>query len=127
MVRTMSQDNLMERTMRFGLRVRRLARALPRNDYGRAIGGELERTVGSIGAHYRAACRARSTHERIEQLWTAEEDADDSAYWMEVVSGARLMRRERLVPLLQEAHEIAAIMAAARESASRRRKRKART
>ena len=68
--------------------------------------------------------RARTLDERIEQLSTAQEDADDTAYWMEVISGAHLMRRDLLTPLLEEATDLSATIAESRESARRRRARR---
>lgn len=109
----MSDDRLWEKTRRFRQRVAQLLRTLPRNDNGRAIRQELSRSLSSLGSHYRAAREASSLDERAAQLWTAQEDADDTAYWMEVISGARLMCRDQLVPLLDEASDISATLAAA--------------
>jgi len=109
----MSDDRLWEKTRRFRQRVARLLRVLPRNDNGRAIGQELARSLSDLGVHYRAALSAHSLDERLEQLSTAQEDADDTAYWMEVISGARLLRRDLLAPLLQDAADISATLAVA--------------
>ncbi len=109
----MSDERLWEKTRRFRQRVARLLRVLPRNDNGRAIGQELARSLADLGAHYRAALSANSAAERLAQFATAQEDADDTAYWMEVISGARLIRRDQLAPLLQDAADISATFATA--------------
>jgi len=109
----MSDDRLWEKTRRFRQQVARLLRTLPRNDNGRAISQELSRSLSSLGSHSRAARQARSLDECAAQLWIAQEDTDDTAYWMEVISGAHLMRRDQLVPLLNEASDISATLAAA--------------
>jgi four helix bundle protein len=120
----MSDDRLWEKASRFRSNVARLLRVLPRSDNGRAIGQELERSLSALGSHSRAARRARTLDERIEQLCTAQDDADDTAYWMEVISGARLMQRDLLTPLLEEATDLSATIAESRESARRRRDRR---
>ena len=95
--------------------------ALPKNIEGRAIGSQLVRSGTSVGANYRAACRGRSKAEFISKLGTVEEEADESAFWMELVIDGGLMGKEQVDPLRQEASELTAIMAASRISASGRR------
>jgi four helix bundle protein len=111
---------LKERTKQFALRVLKLAAALPRTMEGRGIGGQLVRSGTSVGANYRAACRGRSKAEFISKLGTVEEEADESAYWMELIIDACLLESKRVAALQQEATELTAIMAASRISASKR-------
>ena len=70
-----------------------------------------------MGANYRAACRGRSHAEFTAKLSIALEEADESAYWLEVLSASNLMKAERLDPLHQEAEELVAILAASRKTA----------
>ena len=114
----MNEIELKERTKRFALRVIRLVSALPRSIEGRAIGYQLIRSGTSVGANYRAACRGRSKPEFIAKLGTVEEEADESAYWMELIIESQLMKKSRVERLLQEANELVAIMVASRRSAS---------
>jgi four helix bundle protein len=86
----MNADDLKKRTKQFALRVLKLVAALPQTVAGRAIGGQLARAGTSVGANYRAACRGRSRAEFIAKLGTVEEEADESAYWMEVIEGELL-------------------------------------
>ena len=55
------KNNLKDRTKQFALRVIRLCEALPKGETAKVIGGQLLRCGTSVGANYRAACRARST------------------------------------------------------------------
>ena len=112
----MTEDELKQRTKRFALRVIRLVRALPKTSEGRAIGNQLMRAGTSVGANYRAACRARSRADFASKLAIVEEEADESAYWMELVVEADLMKKELVGPLLSEANELVAIMSASRQS-----------
>ncbi len=74
-----------------------------------------------MGANYRAACRGRSKAEFIAKLGIVEEEADESAFWMELIMEDGLMKRELVEVLYKEALELTAIMAASRISASRNR------
>jgi four helix bundle protein len=117
----MDEDELKRRTKRFALQVMALVGSLPITTVGRAIGGQLVRSGTSVGANYRAACRGRSKAEFSAKLGTVEEEADESGYWMELIIEGKLMKEERVLPLLREANEIAAIMAASRKTMARRR------
>ena len=117
----MDEDELKKRTKEFAIRVMRLVKSLPRTLEGRAIGNQLIRAGTSVGANYRAVCRARSRAEFVAKLGIVEEEADESAFWIEVIIEGRLMPEKRVRPLLREANEIVAIMAASRKSAKRSR------
>ena len=118
----MKADDLKQRTFRFALRIIRLVQALPDNTIGRAIGNQLIRSGTSIGANYRSACKARSKAEFIARLGIAEEEADESIYWVELLIESKLMPAKRIHTLHQEATELVAILAASRKTASRNRK-----
>jgi len=114
------ESELKRRTKVFGLRVFKLVDALPKNLQGRAIGSQLVRSGTSVGANYRAACRARSRAEFISRLGVVEEEADESAYWMEMIVEAELLKPTLVKPLLAEANELVAIITASRISAARK-------
>lgn len=116
----MDETELKQRTKGFALRVMVLAESLPKTLAGRVIGNQLVRSGTSVGANYRAACRGRSKAEFVAKLGTVEEEADEAGYWMELIIEGKLMDRKRVEPLLQEANELVAIMAASRKSASSR-------
>ena len=78
------------------------------------------RSGTSVGANYRAACRGRSKTEFIARLGVVEEEADESAFWMEMIIESGMMEKKLVEPLLQEANELVAIMTASRKSASER-------
>ena len=109
------------RTKKFGLRVIKLVESLPKNITGRAIGGQLVRSGTSVGANYRAACRSRSKAEFIARLGVVEEEADESAFWMEMIVESGLMAAKLVESLLAEANEIVAMMTSSRISAAKTR------
>jgi len=114
----MTPDDLKQRTKQFSLRVLKLVAALPKNLAGKTIGGQLVRAGTSVGANYRAVCRARSKVEFIAKIGIVEEEADESAFWMELIIEGDLMKAELVQALLDEATELAKIMASSRKSAS---------
>jgi len=72
----------------------------------------------SVASNYRAACKARSRREFIAKLGIAEEEADETQFWLEMIMESGLVPASRLDPLLQEAREITTILAASRKSAA---------
>ena len=115
----MNEDDLKKRTKQFALRILKLVAALPRTIAGRTIGGQLARSGTSVAANYRAACRARSKAEFISRLGVVEEEADESALWLELIMEDELMKKGLVEPLWIEADEIVAIMTSSRKSAGR--------
>jgi four helix bundle protein len=113
----MTPDDLKKRTKQFGLRVIRLVESLPKTKTANVIGKQLLSCATSVGANYRAACRARSKKDFISKIGIAEEEADESAYWLEVLIEAGIVRPKQVSELLAEANELTAIMASSRKTA----------
>jgi four helix bundle protein len=120
--RVLRTADLKARTKQFALRVRKLVDALPRTIQGRAVANQIIRSATSVAANYRAACRARSRAEFIAKLGVVEEEADETAFWLELIIDSALLTEARIDPLLTEAGELVAIMAASRKSALGNRK-----
>ena len=114
--------DLKARTKQFALRVMKMVDALPRTIQGRTIAKQITRSATSVAANYRAACRARSRAEFIAKIGVVEEEADESCFWLELIIDSGLLTDERIRPLLSEASELVAIMAASRKSAIDNRK-----
>ena len=119
-IEQMNENELKTRMKAFALRILRLVRELPRTPEGRAIANQLVRSGMSVGANYRSACRARSKAEFVSRLGIVEEEADECAYWLELLTEGGIMEARLLEPLMQEANEIVAIVAASRISAAGR-------
>ena len=113
----MTPELLKARTTEFAVRVIGLVEVLPRRKAALHIGGQLLRAGTAVGANYRAACRGRSHAEFTAKLSIALEEADESAYWLEVLSASHLMKADMLRPLHQEAEQLVAILAASRKTA----------
>lgn len=120
--RLMTTGELKARTKGFALRVIRLVDALPGTVKGRTIANQIIRSATSVAANYRAACRARSWAEFIAKIGVVEEEADETAFWLELIVEANIRSEKQIAALLKEAYELVAIMAASRKSAIANRK-----
>ena len=113
----MVKDDLRARTKQFALQVIRLVESLPKGRTSEVIGRQLLRSGTSVGANYRAACRAKSTADFISKMGIVEEEADESLYWMEMLIEAGLVPENRLADLVKEANELVAILTASVKTA----------
>ena len=109
----MTKQELQARTKQFALRVVRLIQALPNDKVGDVLRRQLLRSGTSVGANYRAACRAKSPADFLNKLKIVEEEADESLYWLELISDAGLVPPPRLTDLEKEADALVAIFVAA--------------
>jgi four helix bundle protein len=75
------------------------------------------RAATSIGANYRAACRARSRRDFVAKLGVVEEEADESLYWLELLADIGAAPSGDLAHLLSEASQLVAIFVSARKTA----------
>jgi len=114
-------EELKKRTKQFALKKMKFLATLPKSIEGRVIGNQLIRSGTSVGAKYRAACKGRSKAEFIAKLGIVEEEADENADGMKLIIERNLLQKSVVKPLLKEAIEIVAIMAASRKSAARKR------
>jgi len=108
----MDENLFKQRTKQLALRVIKAVEVLPKNRTADVLSRQLIRSGTSIGANYRAACRGKSTVDVIAKLRIVEEEADESAYWMELLIESGLLAKARLSELLQETNEIVAMTVA---------------
>ncbi len=97
----------------------KVAASLANDFVGRRLGDQLLRSGTSVAANYRAACRARSKADFVNKLGIVEEEADESALWMELLVEGGLVPKRQLEKLHHEAEELTAIMVASRKTAAR--------
>jgi four helix bundle protein len=102
------------------LRILKLATALPTTIEGKTIRGQLVRAGTSVGANYRAACRGRSRAEFAAKIGVVEEEADESAFWLELIIEGAFLTETRVKPLLDEANALTKIMASSRMTVLRK-------
>jgi len=111
--------NLMKtRTKTYVLDAIKFYQSMPKTEEGRIIGRQLLRSSSSVGANYRAACRSRSKAEFHAKLSITVEEADESAFWLEILIESDIANNANADKLLKEANEILAILAKARKTVS---------
>ena len=93
-------------------RIIRLADKLPDSRAANAIARQMVRSGMSVGANYRAACRAKSRANFISKLGIVEEECDETLYWMELLIESDKMKIEAVNDLMDEAAQILAIVVA---------------
>ena len=108
-VLNMNKDDMKRKTMQFGLNIITLVEGLPRGRTADAIGNQLLRSGTSVGANYRAACRARSKADFISKMGLVKEEADESIYWMELLVESEKVDIKSVESLMNGGNEILAI------------------
>ena len=112
-------DALRKRTRDFAIRIVKLSQALPKTDTARILGRQVLRSGTSVGANYRAVCRARSRAEFVSRMAVVVEEADETVFWLELLVDTGIVPPERLGGLIQEATELLALCAASHRTAKR--------
>ena len=112
-----SPDDLRRRTKDFALRIIKLFRALPKTEEARVLGRQILRSGTSVAANYRSACRGRSRADFISRIGITLEEADETAFWLELLIDAGIVKKVRLEKLLVESNELVRIFQATRTTA----------
>ena len=112
-----NSDILKERTKRFALQVIRLCRTMPRSSDSIVITRQLLRSATSVGANYRAVCRARSTADFVSKLGVVLEEADETLFWLELLVDSGVAKADAAALLLREANELVSIFVASLRTA----------
>ncbi|HEY6306774.1 MAG TPA: four helix bundle protein [Candidatus Angelobacter sp.] len=110
-------QELRTRTKSFALRIIRMSQALPRSREANVIVQQILRSATGMAADYRAAGRSRSKAEFIAKIGVVVEEADEPAFWLEMLGESGIVRPAKLQNLLAEAIELVAIFTASRKTA----------
>jgi len=106
------QDLIKKRTKQIGLEVIKLVDELPQKTSAWEISKQIMRCSTSIGANYRASCRAKSSPDFINKLKIVEEETDVTLYWLEIIEDSGLASHLRVSPIIAETNEILSIIVA---------------
>ena len=111
-----------KRTNQFGLRVMKMCRTLPRDDEEeKIIRRQVVRSATSVGANYRAVCRAQSDASFISKMNTVVEEADETVFWFELLVEGGIVSAGKMKLLLDEGNQLLAMFAASLHTARRNR------
>jgi four helix bundle protein len=108
-----TKEEMKGRTKNYALRVIKAVQALPSDRVANVLGSQLLRAGTSVGANYRAVCRAKSTADFLNKLKIVEEECDESLFWMELLIESGTLTQRKLGELMKEGDEILAIIVAA--------------
>jgi len=114
-------DALKSRTQKFATRIVRVFQSLPHTPDAQALGKQLLRCGTSVAANYRATCRARSKADFISKMGVVVEEADETVFWIELMTETGVLKTERMHDLLSEANELAIFSASLFTARKRRR------
>ena len=117
----MNSEMLKTRTKKFAVEIAKLCEDLSQRLSILTYSKQLIRCSSSVGANYRAACRAKSLPDFINKLKIVEEEADESIYFMELIEELDSARKASLSPLKKEANELLSIVVASINTAKNRR------
>jgi four helix bundle protein len=115
----MRNQNLKDRTKKFALDVIKLVEALPSDRTSDVLGRQLLRSGTSVGANYRAACRAKSPADFVSKMGIVEEEADESTFWMEILVDSGKLPALKAQSLMQEGNELVGIAVSSINTARR--------
>src|SRR5213079_874160 len=93
------QVDLKDRTRAFALAVVQLVEEMPHGRTADVIARQLLRAGTSVGANYRAACRARSRREFIAKLGIVEEETDEAQFWLDLLIARGATDTDRAVAM----------------------------
>jgi four helix bundle protein len=113
----MTTDELKNRTKLFAVEVVKFARALPDEFATVHMAKQLVRSGTSVGANYRASCRAKSGADFVSKMTTVEEEADESLYWLELLVETDTVPRKKVAALMDEAEQLLRIVVASIKTA----------
>ena len=108
----MNQIEFKRRTKQLGLAVIRMTEKFPETRLAWVVKDQILRWALSVGANYRAVCRAKSDKDFINKMRIVEEEADETAYWLEIIEESDLLKSDDLRELKREVNELMAMVVA---------------
>ncbi len=108
----MDEKTFKARTKKLAVAIIKQVDKLPRSLAADVISRQVIRSGTSIGANYRAACRAKSTADMINKMKIVEEESDETQYWLEILVEAGLVSKEQILDIHKETGEILAMTVA---------------
>jgi four helix bundle protein len=116
----MNAEMMKSRTQRFAIDIAKFCECLPSRMSMLTYSKQLIRSSSSVGANYRAACRAKSLADFINKLKIVEEEADESIYFLELIDQLDSSYKKELTPLIREGNELLSIIVASINTSKKR-------
>lgn len=115
----MDRLDMNKRTMKMALEVIKLTKLFPLCQESKVVTYQIIKSSTSTAANYRSAGRGKSLKDFIAKLGIAEEECDETIFWLEMISEAKLVSQEVTLPVKQEASEILAIIVSSIKTAKK--------
>lgn len=112
-------EQFRKRTKKLAIDTIKFSQSLPRIEEAIIMKRQLLRSVTSVGANYRAACRARSAAEFHAKLSIVIEEADETLFWLELLEESETTTKASVAGLMKETTEIVSVLAKARKNTIR--------
>ncbi len=116
----LTSEELRQRTKAFALRIIKLSESMPKSQAGYVIAKQVLRSGTSVGANYRAVCRARSRADFVSKLGIVVEEIDETLFWLELIVDAGFLPSSRMEAIINEANQLTSIFVAARKTSRTR-------
>jgi len=110
------KEQIQLRTRNLAIGIIHLCNKLPKTDSNQIIARQLIRASCSVGANYRAVCRAKSSADFINKLNIVEEEADESIFWLELLEELDNKQSKSILAYRNEMNEILSIVVAAKKT-----------
>ena len=101
-----------DKSKAFALQIIRLCARLSDDKQGYLLSKQLLRSGTSIGANVRERLNAQSRADFINKLQIALKEADETAYWLELLVESETINQAQFAPLYRDLKEIIAIITA---------------
>ena len=105
----MTTNELKLRTKKFSLEIIDLVEKMPNSIASRTISNQIIRSGTSVGANYRAVCRARSDKEFVSKMNIVLEEADETVFWLEIINEKKWLSDLEIQNVLDEGNQLTAI------------------
>jgi len=106
-------ESMKRRTKMIGVNIIILLNSLPKQSVNFRLVDQIIGSATSIGANYRAACRAKSNADFINKLKIVEEETDETMYWLEVLNESGIIPEEKTRVLYNELNEVLSVIVTA--------------
>lgn len=105
----MTSEQLKTRTRQYSLSIINLVEKLPVTVSSKVVAYQIAKSGTSIGANYRAVCRARSDREFIAKMEIVLEEADETLFWLEIIAEKQWIEKSVIDKIWKEGNELTAI------------------
>lgn len=112
-------DIFRERTKKLALEIVREMAKVKFSDEVSVIRKQIICSATFVAANYRAVCRARSERERYAKMCIVVEEADETAFWFELIEELEIIPIAKVNEFKNETEEILKVMSSYKKKLSK--------